>query len=76
MILAGTCGETFTGLSGTFTSPDYPSNYPNDVLCTWHIIVPMGSLVQLKFSQNSRTENEKDFVRVYDGITTQTQLDA
>ena len=33
----------------TFSSPNYPSNYPNSRTCRWIISVPQDHLVQLSF---------------------------
>lgn len=40
-------GITVTGSSGSFSSPNYPSSYPNSVTCRWIIKVPEGYLVRL-----------------------------
>ncbi|KAL9985291.1 hypothetical protein ACROYT_G007676 [Oculina patagonica] len=42
-------GTTLTGSSGSFSSPNYPSNYPNSETCRWIITVPQGHLVRLSF---------------------------
>lgn len=42
-------GTTLTGSSGSFSSPNYPSNYPNGETCRWIITVPTGHLVRLSF---------------------------
>ena len=34
---------------GEITSPDYPSAYPNNADCQWHINVDDGFVVQLNF---------------------------
>lgn len=35
------CGQTdISGMSGTLSSPNYPGNYPNNLLCEWTIAVP------------------------------------
>lgn len=48
----GQCSESgisLTDLSGNFSSPNYPSNYPNSETCRWIITVPQGNLVRLSF---------------------------
>ena len=35
--------------TGEITSPDYPSTYPNNADCQWHINVNDGFVVQLTF---------------------------
>ncbi|XP_078360313.1 bone morphogenetic protein 1-like [Oculina patagonica] len=42
-------GITLIGTSGSFSSPNYPSNYANRQTCTWIITVPQGHLVRLSF---------------------------
>ncbi|XP_078377630.1 procollagen C-endopeptidase enhancer 2-like [Oculina patagonica] len=42
-------GIALAGSSGSFRSQDYPSNYPNDLTCTWIITVPQGHVVRLSF---------------------------
>ena len=34
---------------GEITSPDYPSDYPNDADCEWHITVDPGFVIRLTF---------------------------
>ena len=49
------CGDlkpqTLLGVTsiGEITSPDYPSIYPNDADCQWHINVDFGYVVKLTF---------------------------
>ena len=42
-------GALLTGSFGSFTSPNYPSNYPNSTTCRWIISVPEGHRVKLTF---------------------------
>ncbi|CAH3143109.1 unnamed protein product, partial [Porites lobata] len=42
-------GFILTGSSGSFSSPNYPSNYPNSRTCRWIIGVQQGHRVQLTF---------------------------
>ena len=42
-------GFILTGSSGSFSSPNYPSNYPNSRTCRWIIGVQDGHRVQLTF---------------------------
>ncbi|NWR54549.1 MFRP protein, partial [Bucorvus abyssinicus] len=42
------CGGTLWGPEGSFSSPNYPSPYPPDALCIWHIEVGPGLAIQLK----------------------------
>uniref|UniRef100_U3KLX7 Cubilin n=1 Tax=Oryctolagus cuniculus TaxID=9986 RepID=U3KLX7_RABIT len=43
------CGGTLYGDSGTFTSPGYPSTYPNNTHCEWTLIAPASRLVTVSF---------------------------
>lgn len=45
------CGGTLSGLSGTFTSPNYPRYYPPLKTCVWTIQVPSTMHVKLTFSK-------------------------
>ncbi|VDI53118.1 Hypothetical predicted protein [Mytilus galloprovincialis] len=74
-----TCGGTFKGPEGSFTSPNYPSNYCNDQICSYTIIVEEGSKVMFNFTfvklENKFFDSLTDTVQVYDGeISTDTLL--
>ncbi|XP_071095342.1 scavenger receptor cysteine-rich domain-containing protein DMBT1-like [Haliotis cracherodii] len=58
------CGERYTGSSGFFSSPNYPSNYNNGLYCTY-IINAGETLVTLVF-EDFNTEEGYDVVKVYD----------
>ena len=38
------CGEVLVGQTGTFTSPNYPADYDNNLNCQWTISVPSGNI--------------------------------
>ena len=42
-------GVILSTSSGSFSSPNYPSNYPNSRTCRWIIVVQDGHRVQLTF---------------------------
>lgn len=44
------CGGALTALSGEITSPNYPGSYQSNRDCTWKIVVPPGSHIQLTFN--------------------------
>ncbi|XP_068690691.1 tolloid-like protein 1, partial [Montipora foliosa] len=44
------CGGNLTDLSGSFTSPYYPSSYPHHLDCNWDMTVTPGSYIYLQFS--------------------------
>uniref|UniRef100_H2YSJ2 CUB domain-containing protein n=1 Tax=Ciona savignyi TaxID=51511 RepID=H2YSJ2_CIOSA len=43
------CTYTFTDTQGTFTSPGYPSNYPQSSDCTYNIQPSSGNQILLSF---------------------------
>lgn len=62
--------------SGTITSPQYPKYFPENILCTWLIIAPKGSVVSLTFksfdvghlgSCYNKNEQESSYVYVREG---------
>ncbi|KAK3791976.1 hypothetical protein RRG08_035467, partial [Elysia crispata] len=66
------CGSALSGNNGTFQSPNYPNNYPNNVYCEWTIRTDLGTKVQLTFSafelQNSYyCSSSVDSVTIHDG---------
>ena len=64
------CDVTLNGPSGAFTSPGYPSNYPNNKKCQITITVDNGKLIILKFSAFDLEEFATcpfDFVEIIDG---------
>lgn len=62
------CNETFTGLNGTFHSPNYPRNYPDGQYCSWRIAVRQSQRIHLNFTNFSlESDNNTDSLSVYDG---------
>ncbi|KAL5010260.1 hypothetical protein ScPMuIL_012565 [Solemya velum] len=45
------CGGDITAQSGSFLSPGYPVNYPNDIECVWTLNVSPGNRIQVSFSE-------------------------
>ena len=43
------CGGYFTVRSGTFTSPNYPNNYDNNLDCNYVFKVERGQLITINF---------------------------
>ncbi|XP_029466617.1 deleted in malignant brain tumors 1 protein-like [Rhinatrema bivittatum] len=66
------CGGSLSEPSGTFSSPFYPRNYPNNVQCIWQITVSEHFHVKLTINslqmENSSNCNY-DFVEIYDGLS-------
>ncbi|XP_075865760.1 putative DMBT1-like protein [Microcebus murinus] len=44
---SNSCGGVISSLSGSFSSPRYPENYPTDVQCVWEIHVDKKFLIEL-----------------------------
>ena len=49
LVTACTSGEYLNRLSGFFSTPNFPSNYPQYSKCTWNITVPSGYIIKLSF---------------------------
>ena len=49
LVAACASGEHLNGFSGFFSSPNFPSNYPQYSTCTWNIAVPSGYIIKLSF---------------------------
>jgi hypothetical protein len=50
-------------LTGAFSSPNYPGDYPNNADCRYTIIVPVDHYITLSF-QTFNTESGYDYVKV------------
>ncbi|XP_026267732.2 enteropeptidase isoform X1 [Urocitellus parryii] len=50
----------------TFSSPNFPNNYPNQAFCVWNLNAPEGKNIQLHF-QEFDLENIADVVEIRDG---------
>ena len=49
LVAACTSSEYLNGFSGFFSTPNFPSNYPQYSKCTWNITVPSGYIIKLSF---------------------------
>ncbi|KAM3716945.1 Cubilin [Dirofilaria immitis] len=61
------CGFTTNRMTGTFTSPKSPQDYPNLAYCLWDISVPFGYHVALYFNRfDVQKSNDcgKDYVKI------------
>ncbi|KAI9550977.1 hypothetical protein GHT06_005450 [Daphnia sinensis] len=56
---------------GTFTSPNYPSSYPENANICW--LIPDAYSITLQFN-NFETEAGKDTLKIYLGTTTSSEL--
>ena len=64
------CSSYLSGYYGSFNSPNYPYNYPDNKNCVWTISVPYGRYVSLEFrsfSLESGSGCRYDFVEIRDG---------
>ncbi|XP_005856789.1 PREDICTED: cubilin, partial [Myotis brandtii] len=66
------CLKDYTEESGTFTSPNFPNNYPNNWQCIYRITVGTSQQIALHFTNFSLEENYGaeclgDFVEIKDG---------
>uniref|UniRef100_A0A8C4D9G2 Cubilin n=1 Tax=Dicentrarchus labrax TaxID=13489 RepID=A0A8C4D9G2_DICLA len=67
------CGGTLYGNHGSFSSPNYPSTYPNGTHCEWVIVAPRGRVVTITFAQISIDDPgdcQNNFLKLYDGPDT------
>ncbi|XP_056442205.1 ovochymase-2 [Gadus chalcogrammus] len=44
------CGGRFSSNQGEITSPGWPSDYPGQAVCTWHITIPSATAIHLAFT--------------------------
>ncbi|KAI8512244.1 CUB and sushi domain-containing protein 2 [Branchiostoma belcheri] len=69
------CGNptVLNGNSGSFTSPGYPGNYPNNAYCTWQISVNMSDVVAIRFTAFNL---EYEYFCAYDSLVVHDGPDA
>ncbi|XP_029767229.1 deleted in malignant brain tumors 1 protein [Terrapene carolina triunguis] len=63
------CGGHLSGFSGEFSSPNYPSYYPNNARCIWEIQVEYNSYVDVQFDHVALEPNSNcnyDFIEIYE----------
>nr|CAD7261777.1 unnamed protein product [Timema shepardi] len=64
------CGGVLTGPAGSFSSPNHPDTYRENMECEWKIQLPVGERIQLTFLAFSLEDSNTckfDFVEVRDG---------
>ena len=49
LVAACTSREHLNGFSGFFSTPNFPTNFPQYSRCTWNITVPSGYIIKLIF---------------------------
>lgn len=57
------CNRTIESDSGVIESPNFPNIYPNNMKCSWKIVVSKGNKINMQFSEfeldaNNETEAE------------------
>ncbi|KAI8777940.1 cubilin, partial [Biomphalaria glabrata] len=61
-----TCSGNLTALTGSFVSPHYPQDYPDDTECTWQITASPGNSIQLNFNEFELTgERNNDYLEIH-----------
>ncbi|XP_078582053.1 cubilin-like isoform X2 [Branchiostoma floridae x Branchiostoma japonicum] len=66
------CGGQLTTPTGTFTSPNFPGQYPHSRRCLWQITVPQGRRITLTFNAfniENHSSCRYDYIAVYNGVT-------
>ncbi|XP_027962745.1 CUB domain-containing protein 2 [Eumetopias jubatus] len=78
---SGECQEVYTAVRGNFSSPQYPSAYPNNIHCHWTIRLPPGYRVKVFFldldleGPNSLTRTcDFDHLAAFDGASEEASL--
>ena len=49
-------------------TPNYPSNYEDDIICNWEVTSPIGKTIRLTFD-DFETESSLDDLRIFDRPT-------
>uniref|UniRef100_A0A2K5N728 CUB domain containing protein 2 n=1 Tax=Cercocebus atys TaxID=9531 RepID=A0A2K5N728_CERAT len=78
---SGQCQEVYMTMRGNFSSPRYPSSYPNNIRCHWTIRLPPGYRVKVFFldldleEPNSLTKTcDFDHLAAFDGASEEAPL--
>ncbi|KAK6971063.1 mucin-like protein [Biomphalaria glabrata] len=65
------CGGELSDQAGVITSPNFPSNYPDNAVCQWHITVATNQVISLTFTRldldRYADQNCVDYLVFYDG---------
>uniref|UniRef100_A0A8C4RST4 Metalloendopeptidase n=1 Tax=Erpetoichthys calabaricus TaxID=27687 RepID=A0A8C4RST4_ERPCA len=72
-IISGPTQILLTGASGTFTSPNYPSPYPNNENYVYLIQIPSGQVSMTETLDNTPSCSG-DYIKVYDGSSTSSPV--
>uniref|UniRef100_A0A3B4TUR0 Zgc:154142 n=1 Tax=Seriola dumerili TaxID=41447 RepID=A0A3B4TUR0_SERDU len=68
------CGGSFSGDQGEITSPNWPSDYHSQSVCTWRITVPSGKSIHVAFTHFELQAVNMlgkcvDYVEIFNGDT-------
>lgn len=72
------CGGSLSGNGGVFSSPSYPSIYPNNKDCTWNLVGNAGERIRLSFVTFDLQDNfvcSNDYVEVNEVLNLVLRLD-
>ncbi|XP_027695616.1 deleted in malignant brain tumors 1 protein-like [Vombatus ursinus] len=67
---SNSCGGVISSLSGSFSSPRYPENYPTDIQCVWEIHVDRKFHIELVIPDLKLEDIygcPYDFIEIFDG---------
>jgi len=66
------CGGVYSGVNGTISSPNFPSDYPSYTYCLYTITVPYET-VCIEFT-NFNIEYPFAYVTIYEGVTLEKRI--
>ena len=67
------CFGTIDKENSVIMSPNYPKEYPHDLNCSWLLSVPLGERVLLHL-ENFTTYDDNDFMMIYDGADSESNV--
>ncbi|KAH9492503.1 hypothetical protein Btru_026013 [Bulinus truncatus] len=65
--VASGCGGELMAHTGSIESPNYPENYPPNILCQWRIHVAAGSKIILTFDDHFDISCLHDYIEIEEG---------
>ncbi|KAH9514313.1 hypothetical protein Btru_028693, partial [Bulinus truncatus] len=74
--VASGCGGELTAHTGSIESPNYPENYPPNILCQWRIHVAAGSKIILTFDDHFHIScsYDNDYIEIQEGRSRSRRL--
>ena len=67
VIVTSSCVGSTDNLTNLIKTPDHPSNYPNNISCSWGVVAEKGRRLSLSF-KSFQTESTYDKLSIYDGL--------